>query len=160
MAREGLFNILSNVFDFASLRVADLFAGTGSISMEFASRGCNDITSVDSHPGCVRFMKETTASLRISAVRIVRNDVFRFIRKPLATYQIIFADPPYNLKQIKDLPDLILEQDLLGEGGWLILEHSSRNSFDNHPFFFQHRKYGEVNFTIFRKGQGSPDHLL
>jgi 16S rRNA (guanine(966)-N(2))-methyltransferase RsmD len=150
MARESLFNILSNVCDFSSIRVLDLFSGTGIISLEFASRGCQDIVAVDIHPACVAFLKETTEKLLVKCIRVHRADVFRFIKKSPAGYDIIFADPPYDHPGVKELPDFIFQYQLLKEGGWFIQEHSSRHSFESHPRFCQHRTYGDVNFTIMK----------
>lgn len=148
MARESLFNIVTNVFDYEQIRVLELFSGTGIISLEFASRGCRDITAVDIHPGCVSFLKETTRNLRLDSIRAARADVFRMLKNPLRGYDIILADPPYDHPRVQDLPDLIFEASMLNENGWFIVEHSSHHSFTTHAHFYQHRRYGDVNFTI------------
>jgi len=150
MARESLFNILSNIVDLASVRVLDLFSGTGIISLEFASRGCQDIVSVDLHPGCVAFLKETTRKLQLECIRVHRTDAFRFIKKDQPGFDIIFADPPYDHPGVRLLPDMIFGSRLLNEGGWFIAEHSSLLMFEDHPHFYQHRSYGDVNFTFMK----------
>jgi len=150
LARESLFNILSNVFDLSSVRVLDLFSGTGIVSLEFASRGCADIVSVDLHPGCTAFLKESTQKLQIGCIRVHRADAFRFIQKPQAGFDIIFADPPYDHPGVKSLPDIVFAGQILNKEGWLIVEHSSRLLFGDHPHFFQHRSYGDVNFSIMK----------
>jgi 16S rRNA (guanine966-N2)-methyltransferase len=148
MARESLFNILSNSLDFHSIRVLDLFSGTGMISLEFASRGCQDITAVDSHPGCVAFLRETDRMLDLGIIRVVRADVFRMLNKLHPGFDVIFADPPYDHPRLTELPDQIFQAGILNEDGWFILEHSSRHSFTSHPRFHQNRSYGDVNFTF------------
>ena len=150
MARESLFNILSNVFDYSGLRVLDLFSGTGLISLEFASRGCQDIVAVDIHPACVAFLKETTRRLQVDCIQVTRADVFRFIKKSTAGFDIIFADPPYEHPRVQELPDIVFHAALLNPEGWFIEEHSARHSFSSHSRFYQHRRYGDVNFTILK----------
>ncbi|MDD5507115.1 MAG: RsmD family RNA methyltransferase [Bacteroidales bacterium] len=150
MARESLFNILSNALDLSSVRVLDLFSGTGIISLEFASRGCQEIVSVDIHPGCVAFLKEMTRKLQLECIRVHRADAFRFIKKEQPGFDIIFADPPYDHPGLQSLPDMIFAGQLLNDGGWFIEEHSSRRLFTDHPRFYQHRSYGDVNFTFMK----------
>jgi len=149
MAKESLFNVLSNHFDFDELVVLDLFAGTGSISFEFASRGCAKIGSVDINHRCLDFIKQTSDKLNISNIRTFKSDVFKFIKMAKGPYDIIFADPPYNLKGLENIPDLVFENNILASEGWMILEHPSEYDFSQHPFFQQHRKYGHVHFSIF-----------
>ena len=149
-AKEGLFNILSNHFDFAELRVLDLFGGTGSHSYEFISRGCRDVTYVDKFPGCVAFVKRTARELDIEdRIKIVRSDVFRFIRSSPPPFDYIFAGPPYPLPNIPEIPDLIFEHQLVKEGGWLVLEHNPDHDFQNHPHFDRVRNYGTTIFSVF-----------
>jgi 16S rRNA (guanine(966)-N(2))-methyltransferase RsmD len=149
-AKEGLFNILTNTFDFSELRVLDLFGGTGNHSYEFISRGCTDVTYVDKFPGCVSFVRKTAQTLGIDAeLQIVRADVFRFIKQPQDPYDYIFAGPPYPLPNIPDIPDLIFAGQLLKPGGWLVLEHNPQHDFQQHPHFLQARNYGTTIFSIF-----------
>lgn len=149
-AKEGLFNILTNHFDFATMKVLDLFGGTGSHSYEFISRGCRDVTYVDKFPGCIAFAKKTAAQLDIEAhLRIVRADVFQFIATDAHRYDYIFAGPPYGMPALDTLPDRILERPLLLPGGWLVLEHNPHHDFQNHPRFWQQRSYGKTIFSFF-----------
>lgn len=149
-SKEGLFNILMNTFDFSELKVLDLFGGTGNHSYEFISRGCTDVTYVDKFPGCVAFAKKTAKELDIEKqMRIMKMDVFRFIKIPQDPYDYIFAGPPYPLANIPDIPDLILEKGLLKEEGWLVLEHNPNHDFSDHPHLLKSRNYGTTIFSIF-----------
>ncbi len=148
-AKEGLFNILSNNFDYENCEVLDLFSGTGSISYEFASRGAKSVFSVEADTGHFRFIRQTAEQLGFDRINVVRGDAFSFIRRPFQSFDIIFADPPYDLQGIDMLPDEIFKTNILIPGGWFILEHGSRLSFTAHPFFSQHRAYGSVNFSVF-----------
>ncbi len=148
-AREALFNILENNFDLSEVKFLDLFAGTGAISFEMASRGCNDITLVENFEGCINFIKKTIAELKTSAIKVQRAEVFRFIENSGQQYDIIFADAPYKMPKLNSLPDLILQKNMLKENGWLIIEHSLDNDFREHSNFIQQRKYGSTIFAVF-----------
>jgi 16S rRNA (guanine966-N2)-methyltransferase len=150
-AKENLFNILNNYLDMEGLTVLDLFAGTGSISFEFISRGAGKIVAVDSHPKCHAFIQETGKRLNAGNLSAVRMDVFRFLKSLPGTFDLVFADPPYDLDAIGTLPALVLESGLLRPGGWFILEHSGEYDFSGITGFFQRRKYGSVNFSFFVK---------
>jgi len=149
-AKEGLFNIIENSFDMDELSVLDLFCGTGNISFEFASRGAKNITSVDANNHCVRFVKETSNSLELKNLQIIKQDVFRFLQRATQQFDLIFADPPYQLKEVIEIPDLIFKNNWLKTDGWFILEHDKFVDFSSHPNFFQQRKYGNVNFSFFQ----------
>jgi 16S rRNA (guanine(966)-N(2))-methyltransferase RsmD len=149
-AKEGLFNILTNHFDFSEMTVLDLFGGTGSHSYEFISRGCRDVTYVDKFPGCVAFVAKTAGMLEIEPyLHIFRMDVFRFINQCTRQFDYIFAGPPYPLPNIPDIPGLIFEKKLLKPKGWLVLEHNPNHSFVGQPHFFQERNYGKTIFSFF-----------
>jgi len=148
-AKEGLFNILEHTFDFESLEVLDLFAGTGSISYEFASRGCKTVTAVDSNKQSTRFITQIAGELSFKNLKVICADVFKFLMSNKKPYSLIFADPPYLLENLSELPGLILNMPLLRHEGWLVLEHSSIYDFSGNPYFIEHRKYGEVNFSFF-----------
>jgi 16S rRNA (guanine966-N2)-methyltransferase len=148
-AKEGLFNILEPTFDFESLEVLDLFAGTGSISYEFASRGCKAVTAIDSNKHSTRFISQIAGELSFKNLNAICVDVFRFVTSNKKPYGLIFADPPYTLENLSDLPGLILNARMLYHEGWLVLEHSSVYDFSGNPYFIKHRKYGEVNFSFF-----------
>jgi 16S rRNA (guanine(966)-N(2))-methyltransferase RsmD len=149
-AKTGLFNILNNHIDFVEVKFLDLFAGTGSLSYEFASRGCEQIISVDQDLNCANFIKKTISEWKISGMQVVRSDVFSFINSCREKFDIIFAGPPYKLTNIPQIPDLIIERGLLNENGWFILETSPEHQFTNHSRLFHHRNYGGTHFHFFR----------
>lgn len=150
-AKENLFNILANMVDFEDKAVLDLFAGTGSISLEFLSRGSASVTSVEMDAMHASHLKKTATLLGDTAWSVVRDDVFRYIRRSPASYDIVFADPPYALKELSSIPDLVLGGNLLKPGGVLVFEHGKDNDFSSHPCFFRHVAYGSVNFSFFEK---------
>lgn len=149
-AKEGLFNILNNHIGFTEVATLDLFAGTGSITYEFLSRGCIEATTVESNHKCIEFMHKTKQLLNLDNFFIVKGDVFAYLNHCHKHFDVIFADPPYELEKIDELPNLIFEKELLKPDGWLIIEHAAKNNFTEHPRFFEHRNYGKVNFTIFK----------
>jgi 16S rRNA (guanine(966)-N(2))-methyltransferase RsmD len=151
-AKESLFNILNNLVDIEGLNVLDLFAGTGSISYEFFSRGSELVTAIDNNPHCVAFINKTALSMNAENMEAVREDVFQFLRHPFGNYDLVYADPPYDMDGIDLLPDLVLGGGILKEEGLFILEHSRDHDFSQNPCFDQHRKYGNVHFSFFRKG--------
>jgi len=155
VAKEGLFNMLSNSIDLEGLRTLDLFGGTGSITYELASRGAGDLTIVERDPVTVDFIKKTIKELEIdNIVHLIRNDVFRFIKQCTEQYNFIFAGPPYALDTIDDLPLLVFEKNLLLPGGTFVLEHTPRNDYQNHPRFARMKNYGTTVFTFFKQ----PEH--
>lgn len=150
IAREGLFNILNNILDYNGLRVLDLFAGTGSISYEFASRGAGTVHSVELNSKHAAFVVNTARKLDFQAIKIFRADVRSYLMRTSNVYDIIFADPPYNLKWLIEIPDIVFESKCLEPGGLMILEHPRDFIFSHHKYFSEHRKYGSVNFSFFR----------
>ncbi len=134
-AREGLFNVLANTYDFNDLMVLDLFAGTGSIGLEFASRGAARVDMVEIDARTTKFLQRTTRQLGIENIRVIRSDVTKYISQCRTSYDLVFADPPYDLDIIPSLPDLVLNAEILVEDGWFILEHGKNNSFTSHPRF-------------------------
>ena len=153
MAKESLFNILNNNFNYEDLKVLDLFAGTGNISYEFASRGCPDITSVDVNFRCTEFIKKAASEIQLAAIKVVKANAFSFLDFTHLKYDIIFADPPYDMNNTDKIPLLVFEKGLLKDDGWLIVEHSRNYNFDNHPNLYQHRLYGKVEFSIFKHSE-------
>lgn len=149
LAREGLFNILANNVDFSALHTLDLFSGTGCISYELASRGAQELTIVEKDPAMCAFITGTFNMLGGTMPRIVKQDVFSFLAMDKGRYDLVFADPPYAMREMDDLPALIFEKGILNEGGWFILEHTHRNDFSKHPLFRLERKYGTTRFSIF-----------
>jgi 16S rRNA (guanine966-N2)-methyltransferase len=156
MAREALFNILNNYFDFEDLRVLDLFCGTGALSFEFISRGSADVTAVDINAHCLDFIKRTAERFGAQGLHTMKADVFRFLELARSTWDIIFADPPFDMKENVLIPDLVFKNNLLGKEGWLIVEHPPNISFGKHPAFIERRSYGRVQFSIFGNKQ-DPD---
>jgi 16S rRNA (guanine(966)-N(2))-methyltransferase RsmD len=149
-ARENLFNILSNRFDFENIKTLDLFSGTGSISFEFASRGCREITCVESNRMHLSFICSVIEKLDLkNIINPVTDDVFRFIGKNKKRFDLIFADPPYDLSRLPQLPDLIMNGDILNSEGTFILEHGKTNNFSSHKDFQEMRVYGSVHFSFF-----------
>ena len=151
-AKENLFNVLANYLDFEDgVSALDLFAGTGSISIELVSRGCDRVISVekdrDHHAFICKIMQEVKTDKCIP----IRGDVFKFIKGGREQFDFIFADPPYALPELPEIPALVFERDLLRDGGIFIMEHPKTNDFSSLPYFYQHRVYGSVNFSIFLK---------
>lgn len=151
LAKESLFNILDNHIYFDDIRVLDLYAGTGSISYEFASRGSQMVIAVDIHPKCVRFISETAIQLGFNQVKAVRSSSIGYLNHCSEKFDLIFADPPYDLEGIEEVVTIVFEKQLLQDGGWLVIEHSQGKDFSSFPNFSQHRNYGKVNFSFFRK---------
>lgn len=149
-AKESLFNILNNYFYLDSIKVLDLFAGTGNISYEFGSRGCPDITAVDSHAGCVQYIHKTAAALSYP-IEVIKSDAFTFLERNLSSYDVIFADPPYDLPEqdLERLVSLVFERNLLAPDGLLIIEHSAKISMEENPYFDHDRRYGGTAFSLF-----------
>ena len=152
VAKEGLFNILENRLDFESLKVLDLFSGTGSISYEFVSRGCLDVTSVELNYHHFDFINKTVHQLEIQKeMKVIKSNAFVFISHMNQQYDLIFADPPYDLKELDSIPDKIMQHQLLLPGGLLIVEHSDKTKFIDHPDFSMQKSYGHVNFSFFEE---------
>jgi 16S rRNA (guanine966-N2)-methyltransferase len=150
MAKEALFSIINNHFDFEQIQVLDLFAGTGNISYEFASRGALEVIAVDMNNHCVQFIRQTVDKLGMENLRPVRAEAFHFLSFCSVTFDIVFADPPYDFTGIKELPTKVLEANILNAGGWFILEHGERQDFTKYPGYSDTRKYGKVHFSFFR----------
>lgn len=150
MAKEALFNILNNHFNFQELKILDLFAGTGNISYEFASRGASPILCVDADFGCVNYIKKISSELDFD-ITAIKSDVFKFLEKNNSTYDIIFADPPYHLdqKDFEKIVHLVFERQLLDEVGMLIIEHSKDTKLEHLDHCAFARSYGGTTFTFF-----------
>ncbi|RUA12060.1 MAG: 16S rRNA (guanine(966)-N(2))-methyltransferase RsmD [Flavobacteriia bacterium] len=152
MAKEALFNILNNSYYFDQISVVDLFAGIGSISFEFASRGTENIISVDKNRGCVKFLEKTGKELDID-IQVLKSDAFTFLEKTSSKFDVIFADPPYDLPQDQfyKIAELVFERNLLNDDGMLIVEHSKFTDLSGHKAFVNSRKYGSNIFSFFKK---------
>lgn len=150
-AKENLFNVLNNTVDFTDLKVLDLFGGTGSMSYEFCSRGSKNVTCVELSYNHFKFIKKTAQELDLdTSLRVIKGDAFKFVEKTPEKFDLIFADPPYDLISADQIPDLILAHKLLERDGLLIFEHSGRVTFNHHPHFIENRENGKVIFTFFR----------
>lgn len=149
-AKESLFNIINNHFDFEEIAVLDLFSGTGSISFEFASRGCKNIQLVELNANHYTFIKKVIAELGLKQITTVRLNAFKFIESTPSKYDIIFADPPYEMKGVEAIPETVFSRNLMNENGWLIVEHSKQTDLSKLPHFTEVRNYGSVHFSIFK----------
>lgn len=150
LARESLMNILNNRYDFESVSLLDLFGGTGAISYEFASRGTVEIDIVETDRRSCRFISNTLKELGLERARVHRLDVRDWLKICRRQYDIIFADPPYDLPWLEEIPDLVSLSGIIEKDGFLILEHPRKIEFSGHNLFFEHRNYGGVNFSFFR----------
>jgi 16S rRNA (guanine(966)-N(2))-methyltransferase RsmD len=149
-AKENIFNVLTQYVDLEEAAALDLFSGTGSISLELLSRGCSTVVSVEMDRDHHRFICECLKKLGDVHCTPLRADAFRFIKSCKKQFDLIFADPPYALKELPTIPDLIFEKGLLTEGGIFVFEHGKDHDFTQHPHFIEHRSYGSVNFSLFR----------
>ena len=150
-AKEGLFNILNNEYEMDGLKVLDLFGGTGAISYEFASRGAERVYCVEMLPLHANFIKSQAAKFGMDNLTVVRHNVFEFLEICHEKFDIIFADPPYALDGLANIPDKVFEHDILHPGAYFILEHPEEFNFSEHPYFVKERKYGNVHFSFFEK---------
>lgn len=152
MAKEAIFNIINNWYYFNEIKVLDLFSGTGNISFEFASRGTEDILSVDKHNGCIYYINKISKELEFN-INTIKADVFKFLESHRGSYDVVFADPPYDFsdKQFAEISKLVFDNDLLSEKGTLIIEHSQETDLSNNEHFTQVKRYGGCMFSIFEK---------
>lgn len=148
-AKTGLFNIISNSFNFEEIEVLDLFSGTGSIGFEFASRGAAYVEMVEKNYLHFNFIKNTIANLKVDNVKVFKTDAFIYIPRINKKFDIIFADPPYEMIGIEKIPGLVLKYNLLKDQGLFIIEHSKDHDFADYPGFYKLRKYGNVSFSFF-----------
>jgi 16S rRNA (guanine(966)-N(2))-methyltransferase RsmD len=150
-AKENLFNVLSNLIDWDGIDALDLFAGTGSISFEMLSRGCRSVTAVEQNRAHADFILKVSRELKTDALSLVRGDVFRFLNTANEkSFDFIFADPPYALDSLPDIPRIVIEKKIMRENGIFVMEHPKDHDFSTFPFFGQRRIYGAVNFSIFK----------
>ena len=158
-AKENIFNVLNAYIDFEDAMALDLFSGTGSISLELLSRGCKNVVSVEADRDHYAFIKQCLAKLGTDRCITIRGDVFRFLKTCHQQFDFIFADPPYALKQLKEIPDIVLSGNLLTDDGIFVFEHGKDYDFSSHPHFVEHRSYGSVNFSLLTspEREGAPD---
>ena len=149
-AKESLFNLLNNRIDFEGIDMLDLFAGTGGIGIECISRGAREVTAVEIAHVQQNWIINCCRQLGIKNLSVIRGDVFKFLSACRTKYDLIFADPPYALDRMEELPDVILSQDILKEEGWLVIEHGKDTDFTSHPRHVETRSYGSVHFSFFQ----------
>ncbi len=149
MAKEALFNILYNTYDFEECHVLDLFSGTGSICIEFASRGIKQVTALDKHPGCIAWIKSVAEKYDLPQIETLKADTFKFLEQCSTKYELIFADPPYDLPNIPMIPELVIKNNLLTPNGTLIVEHPTFLKLNQQLGFKEVRKYGNSSFSFF-----------
>ena len=166
-AKENIFNVLQGMTDLEGCMALDLFAGTGSITLEMLSRECRHVVSVEADREHAAFIRQCLQKLGADNCTLVRGDVFRFLKTCRQQFDFIFADPPYALQRLPELPDIILPKQeaqqggagedadeaatMLAKGGIFVFEHGKQYDFSSHPLFIDHRAYGSVNFSIFRR---------
>ena len=150
-ARENIFNVIENLIDLEGTTALDLFAGTGAISFELLSRGCAKVTAVEKATTQVAFIKKVKNILGDDNLTVIRGDVFKFIASCPDSFDFIFADPPYDLDRFGEIPELVLNSNLMKDSSIFVIEHSKAYDFSSLPYFLEHRAYGSVNFSIFRK---------
>lgn len=150
-ARENIFNVLENMIDFDGIRAIDLFAGTGAISLEMVSRGAAEVTAVEKAPTQWRFIEKVRQQLNCMNLRVVRGDALKFIESVSQPADLIFADPPYDMENFDDVLPAMLNSRACGEETLVVLEHGKTRDYSSVPGFVEHRAYGSVNFSIFRK---------
>ena len=159
-AKEGLFNVLNNLIDFEGLEALDLFAGSGNISLELISRGCASVTAVEQNYNNIKFIKAISEKLGEKNIHTVLLDVFRFIGFCNQKFDLIFADPPFDLDNSLIIPKIIFEKKLLKNKGLLVIEHPDYRDFSEHPAYIQTRKYGKVHFSFFENRETSSKNIV
>lgn len=150
IAKEALFNILQQYVEWDDAVCLDLFCGTGNISFELASRGAVEIQSVDIHGKCLLYVQEVAKKHNLDMIHTRKSDVFKYIQSCKDSFDFIFADPPYDIGQLPQLPELVLSNNLLKPGGLLVVEHPSMRKLQDHPLFVETRKYGNSSFSFYQ----------
>lgn len=150
LAKEALFNILQNQIELDDITVLDLFCGTGNLSFEFASRGAKQVIAVDRSIHCINYIKDTARQHQLTQIKTFKADIFKYLQLETDQYDLIFADPPYDMNQIPEIPKIIFDKKLLTPDGLLIVEHQSMQNLSNYPAFVEQRKYGHSSFSFFK----------
>lgn len=151
MAREGLFNVLGDRVELENCDVLDLFFGSGAVALEFISRGARSVTAVDIRYTSKKFLEAVAREWEIDNLKVVKADVFRLLANAKGSFDVVFADPPYDLAGVTKLPDLVLNSIWLEKGGCFILEHGSELDFADHEALTLHKQFGHVHFSFFDK---------
>ncbi|QQL50396.1 16S rRNA (guanine(966)-N(2))-methyltransferase RsmD [Mucilaginibacter ginkgonis] len=152
LAKEALFNILQNQIELEGITVLDLFSGTGNVALEFASRYAESVLCIDRAFGCVKYVTEVAAQHKLDQLTTRKSDVFKYLAQQTDKYDLIFADPPYDLSRIPEIAKIVFDRDFLNPDGLLIIEHQSMQNLSNHPAFVEQRRYGHSSFSFFRNG--------
>ena len=149
-AKEALFNILHHRYEWNEIKTLDLFAGTGNISYELASRGVNDLTAVDQNKYCVYYINQTAKALEMPIV-VIKNNVEKFLEYPSTAYDFIFADPPYAFtrEQLIELVNQLINLHWVKTTGLIVVEHDKHITLNEHEYFFEERTYGSCRFSFF-----------
>ena len=150
-AKENIFNVINGLIDLEEATALDLFAGTGSISLELLSRGCSSVVSVEKDRDHAQFIAQCVKKIGCDNHILIKGDVFKFLKTCRHQFDFIFADPPYQLKELPEIPSLVLDSNLLKPDGIFVFEHGQQSDFSQHPLLIDHRAYGSVNFSVFRK---------
>lgn len=159
-ARENIFNVIENIIDLEGIRALDLFAGTGAITFELLSRGAASVTSVEKALTQFNFIRKVGSLLNDPNLHAVKGDVRRFLASaPAKGYDLVFADPPYDMPDFDKVAATVLESDIIAEDGWFILEHNKTKDYSSHPWFAERRVYGSVNFSLFHRPAQESDSL-
>ena len=160
-AKEALFNILGNIFKFEKTISLDLFCGIGSISFELSSRGAQNVTAIDSNPLCINFINSIKNELKID-IKTIKTDAFSFLKITKNKFNLIFADPPFNLEYsfYLEIINSVFTSKILLKDGLLIIEHSKKYNFEKNKYFNYSRSYGNNSFSFFQKRQAyKPDSV-
>ncbi len=150
IAKEALFNILVNTMDIEKVEALDLFSGSGSIAYELASRGCKEVWAIELNYNHFAFIKKTAEELKFDQMKVIKADVFKFLEQCHRKFDLIFADPPYELEKQVEIPSLVFKNELLTQDGVLIVEHSEETDYSEEERFIETRKYGKVHFSFFK----------
>ena len=148
-AKEALFNLMNNHYNIEMISVLDLFAGTGNISYEFASRGAESLTAVDFNGNCVKFINQTAEALGFTQLHAHRSEAIKFVERAYRKWDVVFADPPYDFTGHEELVNAVFKKGILEEEGMLVVEHARETNLAEHPNFVERRKYGNVHFSFF-----------
>ena len=154
--KGAIFNVLQSRVDWTNATVLDLYAGSGSIGIEALSRGAKKCIFVEKSRTAFQFLAANVKQLDADpTTHVVYGDVDVFLKSIRSTFTVVFADPPYALETLKDLPNKIFETGIVAHDGYLIIEHPTRFEFvpsslwevavlkvygNTSVSFFQHRK--------------------
>ena len=149
-AKEGLFNILEHQYPNSELKILDLCAGTGNISIEFLSREAGTVLAIDKNYSAIKHMKSVVKELGCeNEMTIYKAEIIKFLEKTELKFDLIFADPPYTYEYHAKIAELVFERNILNEDGVLIIEHGRETKLEEVAHFDFSRMYGNVHFSFF-----------